>query len=550
MLPIYYKSLVQRKSIFLQSLFTNYVKTTMNRSRLTPYRTKVGYAILLSGILLLLLYDLNRSWWKLSDELDHFLQNTTYFLDNTLESRQVDTRVEIQEILENIELRKGMSIGVVDSTLELLARHPYVPASVIRFIQDSTSIAFIKGTEQVMVFETVSALDGLEKRVRMSRVNGKSYIVFVAESTGRYFSAWKSRVYIYILLYVLIAVGAFFIVKYQIRLQRSENKIRWLIDNISNIPIQGYYSDGTIFYWNKASEKLYGYTEQEAIGKTAYELIVPAEFLGDVKSQATDILSPQRGPSERTWVLKNKNDDRFTVQSHYIVIDDRNPVEIFTLNVNLEPMIQAQKQIEQLLESKETLLKEVHHRIKNNMSTISGLLWLQTESIKEPLAAEALLDAQSRVNNMMLLYNKLYQSNSFKVISSREYLNDLIDQIRQTQDPSARVIIEAQIENHELDSKLLLPLGMIVNELLSNVYKYAFPKGSGGRVEINLRFPDTHNMVLEVRDSGKGLPDSIIQTKKDDGFGFVLINMLTQQQGAVMEIQNSPGAHFTIHFPI
>jgi PAS domain S-box-containing protein len=517
---------------------------------MTPFRLKIGYALIMSTLLVLLVYDLHQSRKSQSDELMNFLQNTTYFLSQFIKDQTIDSHAELQSMLENVDLRPGMSIGVMDSSAALIARHPYLSPRTVRDFRDPPAYDFVFGMEETTSFETLSPLDGLQKMVHMRRVPDKGLVVFVAESLDRHFGPWKTRLYVYSILYLIIAIGGYWLVRYQIRLNQSENKIRWIIDNISDIPIQGYLQDGTILYWNKASEKLYGYSAAEAVGRNAYDLIVPEESLDEIREQAADITNKESASTEKKWILKNKSGERFTLQTHYILIDDRDPIEIFTLDVNLEPMIQAQKQIEQLLESKETLLKEVHHRIKNNMSTISGLLWLQAESLKEPVASVALMDAQSRINNMMVLYNKLYRSENFRVISSKEYLDDLIDHIRDTQDSSSKIFLETNIQDRHLDSKKLLPLGMILNEVLTNVYKYAFPKGRAGRIDVQLSFPDAQTMELDVKDNGVGLPDSIIQTKTDTGFGFVLITMLVEQQGASMDVRNSPGAHFTFRFPI
>ncbi len=522
----------------------------MKRSRMTPFRLKAGYALIMSILLVLLVFDAHQSWKNKSYELTNFLENTSYFLAQFITDHPIESANDLQSMLENVDLRPGMSIGVMDSTASIIARHPYLLPKTMKEFRHPKAQDFVLGTGITIMFESFSSLDGLEKRFYMRRVSEKPLVVFVAESLDQNFGPWKTRIYLYSILYLIIAIGGFSLVKYQIRLKQSENKIRWIIDNISDIPIQGYLQDGTILYWNRASEKLYGYSAAEAIGRNLFDLIVPEESINDIREHDTRFDRADREVKPQQWLLMNKNGVRFTVQTHYIIIDDRHPIEIFTLDVNLEPMIQAQKQIEQLLESKETLLKEVHHRIKNNMSTISGLLWLQAESLKEPVASVALMDAQSRINNMMVLYNKLYRSENFRVISSKEYLDDLIDHIRDTQDPTSKIFLETDIQDHHMDSKKLLPLGMILNELMSNVYKYAFPKGRSGRIEISLTFPDANTMVLDIKDNGIGLPDSIIQTKTDTGFGFVLITMLVEQQGATMELRNSPGAHFTIRFPI
>jgi two-component sensor histidine kinase len=218
--------------------------------------------------------------------------------------------------------------------------------------------------------------------------------------------------------------------------------------------------------------------------------------------------------------------------------------------VNVGALVAAQKKIQDLLDEKETILKEVHHRVKNNMNTIAGMLWLQADTMKDKTAAQALLDAQGRIMNMMVLYNKLFRSSQFATLSAKEFIEDMILHIRSTQDPAERIQVALSIQDAQIDSKKLQTIGMIVNELMTNVYKYAFPLGAEGHASVSMSYPEEGIMLLEVRDSGRGLPESILTHSDDDGFGMMLIRMLTEQLEATYEIRNENGARFSFRIPI
>ncbi|MBU0936619.1 MAG: response regulator, partial [Spirochaetes bacterium] len=140
--------------------------------------------------------------------------------------------------------------------------------------------------------------------------------------------------------------------------------------------------------------------------------------------------------------------------------------------------ITSRKQIERankaLLDEKSLMLKEVHHRIKNNMNTLSSILQLQTASLSEPAAIEAIQDAEGRITSMMTLYDKLYRSAEFSKLSIKEYLGSLVDQILANFPGSSSIKVEKQIDDFQLEARSMQSLGIIVNELLTNIMKYAF----------------------------------------------------------------------------
>jgi PAS domain S-box-containing protein len=396
-----------------------------------------------------------------------------------------------------------------------------------------------------------TSADGSEWVLKLNHLQDKPYFVLMASSRTNALETFYQRFAIYLFLLILAAVTGYMLLSIQLRLLRSENRFRTMIDDFADIPIQGFSPDGTVVYWNKASTEMYGYSEQEMIGRSILDIIQSDENRKNLKC-ILETAVRTNGPTEPIqWTLTNKDGIEVDAVTYFTMFTDTTGShEIFCMDVNVSALVEAQRRIQDLLTEKEVILKEVHHRIKNNMNTIAGMLWLQADTMKDKSAAQALLDAQGRIMNMMVLYNKLFRSAQFTTLSVKEFIEDMITHIRTSQDPSERIEVTMAIEDAEIDSKKLQTIGMIVNELMSNVYKYAFPLGAEGRVLISMTFPETGILRLEIHDSGKGLPVNVIDGSIEDGFGMMLIRMLSEQLGAEMQMDNDNGARFLFRIPI
>ncbi len=174
--------------------------------------------------------------------------------------------------------------------------------------------------------------------------------------------------------------------------------------------------------------------------------------------------------------------------------------------------------IQNLLNEKERLLKEVHHRIKNNMTVIMTLLSMQSESINNPETVSALQDASSRIESMLVLYNKLYRSENYKEVSIKEYLSKLINEIFQLFPDRQNIKLEIQIDDFFIGSKQMFPLSLIVNELLTNTMKYAFEGRNSGFIQVNITKKE--NLATFIfYDNCIGMPKSL-NADEHKGFGL------------------------------
>jgi two-component sensor histidine kinase len=204
--------------------------------------------------------------------------------------------------------------------------------------------------------------------------------------------------------------------------------------------------------------------------------------------------------------------------------------------------------IKSLLSEKEALLTEVHHRIKNNISSVQSLLNMQMQSVKNPEAITVLKNTIGQVKNMRLLYENLLISKDYQELSSKEYLEKLIDSIIGLYADKKKIKVIKRIEDFHMGSSSLFLLGIIINELLTNSMKYAFEDDQQGKIEVSLTC-DGGKVTLQVRDNGKGLPASF-DMKKTTGFGITLVDMLSKQLKGNYKIETENGTKNIIEFAL
>jgi two-component sensor histidine kinase len=202
------------------------------------------------------------------------------------------------------------------------------------------------------------------------------------------------------------------------------------------------------------------------------------------------------------------------------------------------------------LVEKEILLKEVHHRVKNNMQVISSLLRLQAEKVKDKDFGAMLNDSQGRIQSMALVYNKLYQSQDLAHINMADYIRELTaGLIKSYATSSQRISPRIDPSSVFLDMDMAIPCGLVINELVTNSLKYAFPEGRVGEIAVSLKNGSDHELELEVSDNGVGIPEGI-NPKNTSTLGLKLVTSLVQDQlDGKIELDRSQGTRFSITFP-
>jgi two-component sensor histidine kinase len=203
---------------------------------------------------------------------------------------------------------------------------------------------------------------------------------------------------------------------------------------------------------------------------------------------------------------------------------------------------------------KEMLIKEVHHRVKNNLAILASMVSMQQRQFSDAKTVNVFADLQFRVRAMALVHEQLYKSRDIEVLRSGEYLSNLINIVESTFG-NDRVRVHQELFDEIMEVKTLLPLGLILNELLTNAYKYAFPDGKEGNIRIRYEVvTDQKNLSiptrkLTVEDDGAGLPDGFT-VKGRTSMGSQIIDLLSQQLEAEIEIDGSHGACFSLILPV
>jgi ammonium transporter len=235
----------------------------------------------------------------------------------------------------------------------------------------------------------------------------------------------------------------------------------------------------------------------------------------------------------------------------------RVPVEPFTevgqiaerYNCVMEALQKEAAKTESSLQEKELLLREIHHRVKNNLQVISSLLSLQSRSSKDEHAIEMAKESQNRIKVMALIHEKLYRSKDFANVEFNDYIKNLVhDLFASYKVSTSRISLKMEIENISLGIDTAIPTGLIINELVTNCLKYAFAKDTDGEVRISLRSIDDGQNELIVSDNGVGIPENL-DIKKAESLGLRMITNLTERSlHGKVNINRDNGTKFQIIF--
>ncbi len=303
---------------------------------------------------------------------------------------------------------------------------------------------------------------------------------------------------------------------------------------------------GNVEYINPEFCNLSGYSKEELIGKNL-RILQSGETPEKVyKELWQTVLAGKVWKGE--FINKKKNGELFRENAVISPVYDNsgNIAHLAGIKRDITERKQAEEEVKKLLKEKEMLLKEVHHRIKNNMNTISSLLSMQADEVNNPDLSGAFQDAISRIESMGVLYDKLYRSEKYEEVSIKEYLSYLTEEIIEIF-PGNKIKIEKHIDSFFVDTKIIFALGIIVNELITNAMKYAFAGRAKGIIKVSVK-RDNNHIILIFQDNGIGMSEQ--ESKEGKGFGLRLIDMLINQIEGSYRIENTKGTRYTIEFDI
>lgn len=337
-------------------------------------------------------------------------------------------------------------------------------------------------------------------------------------------------------------------------LKESEGKYRLLTENIKDVIWTMDTASLRFIYMSPSIKQLRGYTPEEVMNEQVEKAIIPEQraYLRNlIDEKINAFLNEKLEKSEYfTEEIYQPCKDGSIIITEVVSQLWRNPqtgcIEIHGVTRDITERKQAEDQVKNLLKEKELILKEVHHRIKNNMSIIRNLLALQAENLKEPSAVAALRDAETRIYSMMVLYDKLYQSAEYNEISVKEYIPNLVFEIVNNFPKNCNIKIENEVEDYIIDAKKMSTIGIIINELITNILKYAFTGKTEGLIKI-ISSVKGNNVILKIQDNGNGLPESV-DFENTEGFGLMLVGILTEQLDGKIHIERGEGTSIILEF--
>ena len=302
---------------------------------------------------------------------------------------------------------------------------------------------------------------------------------------------------------------------------------------------------------NSEFEKLSGCSKQEIEGIKPWTDFVVKEDL-DKMVEKNNLRVSENESNSRNYEFRLK--DRLgNIKNIYVVaviIPGSNDSLLSLLDVTESK--NAEAEIKKSLEEKEILLKEIHHRVKNNLTVISSLLNLQSRYIKDKEDLMMFKESQSRAKSMALIHQRLYDSSDLKRIDFGDYIKTLANDMFHTYVPNSNIVkLNINVEDVMLDVNTAIPLGLILNELLSNSMKYAFPTElsnnfTNGNIDVNL-YKSEKGYTLSVEDDGIGFPEDI-DIENTDSLGLQLIHSLTNQIDGTIHLDRTNGTSFKIEF--
>ena len=281
----------------------------------------------------------------------------------------------------------------------------------------------------------------------------------------------------------------------------------------------------------------------------AYINLVHKDDREDAKNNVLSALSNKQNFSSEERIVRPDGEIRvLTTWGDVITDSEGNAVELLGACIDITKRKQAEEQLRTSLAEKSVLLQEVHHRVKNNLAIISGLFELQSLQTSNNEARRLLRDSQLRVQSIAQIHEKLYQNESLSEISFKEYLEELIETIfKSIKNDETDIELILEIDDVNLNVNQAIPCGLIINELIVNAYKHAFPGRDSGTITISMSEDEDRTITFMVSDDGIGL-DENVNFKRPKSLGLKLINTLCLQLNARLKLSNHVGVAAYVTF--
>lgn len=260
-----------------------------------------------------------------------------------------------------------------------------------------------------------------------------------------------------------------------------------------------------------------------------------AKLTGNLTIGAIVLLLIIVGLLYNRYLIRQRNNHRLEIKQEEI-------------NAKNESLQQLVKEKDKLLEEKEWLLKEIHHRVKNNLQIVISLLNTQSSYLDNDAALMAIRDSQHRMRAMSLIHQRLYQSEEEACIDMQAYIRELMEYLDDNFNLGHRIRFNFQLEKIPMDVAQAVPVGLILNEAITNAIKYAFPGNRNGTITVSMNYTTSDYISLIVKDDGRGLPVDF-DISQNNSLGMSLMQGLTRQLNGIFRVENNDGLQITIQFP-
>lgn len=334
----------------------------------------------------------------------------------------------------------------------------------------------------------------------------------------------------------------------QIRIQAA--KMNSIIESSSHM-IWSADKNGILTSFNKNQfdwqKRTYGI--EPYVGMTVFEGSVASteQYNNFWRAKFSETFSGQPQYFETQFLQKNGQISWLEVYLNPIKNESDEVIELSCIAHDITDKKLTDEKIRQSLKEKEVLLKEVHHRVKNNLQVISSILNLQSSYVRDKKMLELLHESRNRIKSMAFVHESLYQTKDFSNINFKEYIENISRNLLHSYaNPQMSPELNLDLAEIQLNLDTAVPCGLIVNELLSNAFKYAFKDGRKGRIDVKLR--EKHDQItLLISDNGPGLPETV-DYRQTESLGLQLVVTLVEQINGKIKLENKKGAKFTIEF--
>jgi PAS domain S-box-containing protein len=338
------------------------------------------------------------------------------------------------------------------------------------------------------------------------------------------------------------------------RMEKKINLDEYLGQAFDRIPVAMIVvnQQGEITRLNQLAESTFGYSSTELIGRPV-EVLIPTRYHRAHPAYRNGFLAETNARpmgAGRDLSGLRKDGSEFPVEVGINPVQTGEGPMVLSVILDLSERKQSEKRIQDALQQKDLLLREVHHRVKNNLQVIHSLLDLQALKSKDSELVGMLRDSQNRIRSMSLIHQTLYQSQNFAQVDFQRFLGELLPRLTEAYGSMSNLVtIDIRAHDVKLPINEAIPCGLIVNELVSNALKHGFTDHQKGTIVVDIRPLDDQQVELSISDDGKGIPEEL-DLMRTGSLGLQLVHLLTRQLHGQLDIQRMKPTRFALRFKL